>query len=141
MDCALLYHSKLVSSPARDSAAVVLEALVAATAKDGVRSLPFHALRSLGTQPATQATDTPSRKLFHAVSVGHCTLSVTGESAAMQFYFSCKTCKFAPGTCACAACAVECHAGHELGPAQYDMAYCDCPAELKARCVVPKSQL
>lgn len=38
VDCALLYHSKLASSPVRDPAGVLLEALVAATATDGVRT-------------------------------------------------------------------------------------------------------
>jgi hypothetical protein len=61
-----------------------------------------------------------------------CTYFVTGHDFVQQRYYQCHTClldKDSGGRAACESCVRVCHAGHDLGPAQEGLFYCDCGAE------------
>ena len=66
------------------------------------------------------------RRLRDAFKAKECSYSVTGDEAVEQGVFHCLTCKFVAPLAVCAACAMSCHAGHDLSTRVAGFTICSC---------------
>ena len=86
-------------------------------------------------------TDEEKEKALKELSPQVCTYSVTkGDSFIKQQWFHCKTCQLEGELGMCAACAINCHKGHEIYSKNEEAAYCDCGASGKCKCLDHSSE-
>ncbi len=98
---------------------------------EGVLSIEAAPEQELRRPPAT---------LQECVARGVCTYAVSGATYPEQFWYFCRSCWSGDNNGCCAACAVSCHAGHDVVPHKLSGFYCDCGAGAgpsKCQCLAP----